>query len=104
MNKKLQRGNIVFILILLYGTCFSQDQKVDPRFEKFQNKVAASKGIDRSKLPKPAHANEFFKTYEDYLAGKPVEGIKITDGYGHGKKPSLFVNRNGNDMEIKIDE
>lgn len=103
----MKKGKIVFTLImslLITIRASAQDQKPDPRFEKFMNKVAASKGVDISNQPKPAHANEFFKTYEDYLAGKPEEGIKLTDGFKGGKKPTLYVNQKGKDVQLKVPE
>jgi hypothetical protein len=95
-------------LILLFISCSfiavnAQDQKKDPRFEKFLDKVAASKGSVRD-TTLPPNANRFFKTYDDYLNNNPSPEIILTDGYEGGRHAVLYVKLNGADQVIRISE
>ena len=40
-----------------------KDQKANPRFDKFMDKVADSKGVSRPEKIESPHANHFYKTY-----------------------------------------
>ncbi len=96
---------IIALAVLSLQIVNAQDAKVDPRFSKFMDKVVISKGGDTAATHKsPLNANNFYKTYEDYVAGNAAPEIILTDGHSFGGKPTLYVKQNGVDKKIKINE
>ena len=71
----------LFLIALLASSinCFGQkDQKANPRFDKFMDKVAESKGVSRPEKTESPQANHFYKTYADFIASNPVPDILLS--------------------------
>ncbi|HRH37247.1 MAG TPA: hypothetical protein PK760_02810 [Flavobacteriales bacterium] len=89
--------------LLLTATTIALAQthvEVDPRFEKFQQKVAESKGVTLAKPEAPASANHFFATYDDYVNGTPVPDMLL---YSFGGS-SLTITKGGAETKVPIKE
>ena len=73
--------SILFLIGLLASSisCYAQkDQKANPRFDKFMDKVADSKGVSRPEKIESPHANHFYKTYADFIAVNPVPDVLLS--------------------------
>ena len=67
-------------LVFSYGSYAQKDAKSDPRFDKFMDKVAESKGIkERPSTEKPT-SNHFYKSYADFLNNNPAPDILLSKG------------------------
>ena len=73
--------SIVALLLLNSLLCSAQkDQKTDPRFQKYMDKVAAANGASSTARPEQPQANHFYKTYADFLSGNPVPDVLLSGG------------------------
>jgi hypothetical protein len=72
--------------------------EVDPRFQKFQQKVADSKGITLTQPEAPASANHFYTTYADYVNGTPVPDMLL---YSFNSS-ALTVTKAGAETKVPI--
>ncbi len=81
------------------------DSKTDPRFQKFLDKIAASKGVTANVEPK-ASSNHFYKTYNDFLAGKPapdilLKGPRTSNAFGSNVSYEVTKNDKSNKINVK---
>lgn len=98
---------IVFYSLLMFLFAFQvqaqKDAKTDPRFDKFMDKVAESKGIkDRPNTEKPT-SNHFYKSYADFVNNNPAPDILLskerTEVLG---KASYGVDRKGTFAKVSV--
>jgi len=93
------------VLFICSNANAQKDTKTDPRFEKFMDKVAASKGVtERPNLTKPT-SNHFYKTYKDYVNNNPAPGILLSKGRTEVLgKASYTVDKNGTIDKVSVKE
>jgi len=105
--KKIKMSLILITVLLVNNSiCYAQkDTKTDPRFDKFMDKVNASKGIQSvPKTAKPT-SNHFYKTYQDYVNNKPAPDILLSKGRTEIMgKASYTVDKNGNIDKVSVKE
>lgn len=90
-----------FLLITGAAAAYAQTHvEVDPRFERFEQKVAESKGQTIAKPEAPASANHFYTTYQDFVNGTPVPDMLLYTFNGS----SLTVTKGGNETKTPIKE
>jgi hypothetical protein len=82
-----------------------KDPKANPRFDKFMDKVAESKGItEKPNLEKPS-SNHFYKTYQDYVNNNPAPNILLSQGRTEILgKASYTVDKNGSIEKVSVKE
>ena len=104
----MKKNNFVFIffistLLISWSANAQKDTKTDPRFEKFMDKVNASKGIEQKPKVENPTSNHFYKTYQDYVNNNPAPGILLskdrTEVLGTA---SYTVDRNGTIEKAKV--
>ncbi|MFM2189955.1 MAG: hypothetical protein RL491_341 [Bacteroidota bacterium] len=96
---------LVACLAVINSAFAQKDAKTDPRFEKFMDKVAASKGV--SEVPKQERptANHFYKSYQDFVNNNPAPGILLSKGRTEVMgKASYGVDRNGTIEKLSVKE
>ena len=90
--------------LAVFNSAFAQkDAKTDPRFEKFMDKAAASKGIqDVPKTERPT-ANRFYNSYADFVNNNAAPGILLSkDRTEVMGKASYVVDRNGSIEKLSV--
>ena len=93
------------MLFISFNANAQKDTKTDPRFDKFMDKVAASKGVtERPNLTK-ASSNQFDKTYLDFVNNNPAQGILLSKGRTEVLgKASYTVDKNGTIDKVSVKE
>lgn len=86
------------LLLTAMAAWAQTDVKVDPRFERFQQKVAAAKGLPTVTVEAPASANHFYATYADFLGAKPVPDMILNSIGGS----SLTVTNGGTQEKLPL--
>lgn len=102
---KHQKLLLVACLAVINSAFAQKDAKTDPRFEKFMDKVAASKGVsDVPKQERPT-ANHFYNSYQDFVNNNPAPGILLSkDRTEVMGKASYGVDRNGTIEKMSVKE
>ncbi len=94
----------VVSLISFHATA-QKDTKADPRFDKFMDKVAASKGVTERPNVTKASSNHFYKTYLDFVNNNPAQGILLSKGRTEVLgKASYTVDKNGTIDKVSVKE
>lgn len=104
MKKMTLLFSSIALSAVVTSIAFAQkDTKSDPRFDKFMDKVAASKGVtERPNLTKPS-SNHFYKTYQDYVNNNPAPGILLSKGRTEVLgKASYTVDKNGTIDKVSV--
>jgi len=102
---KPQKLLLVACLAVINSAFAQKDAKTNPRFEKFMDKVADSKGINEVPPKELPTANHFYKSYMDFVNNNPAPGILLNkDRTELMGKASYGVDRNGALENISVKE
>ena len=82
-----------------------KDAKTDPRFDKFMDKVAESKGSTKQSGAAKPTANHFYKSYIDFVNNSPAPDILLSKGRTEILgKTSYGVDRKGSFGKVSVKE
>jgi hypothetical protein len=97
-------ASLPFLLVTMVVNA-QKDTKTDPRFEKFMDKVAESKGVTVKTTTENPTSNHFYKTYQDYVNNKPAPNILLSKGRTEILgKASYTVDKNGSIDKVSVKE